>query len=223
MAAPKLFKMIILGAPGSGKGTISSRIVRDFGLKHLSSGDILRSQIMNKTELGREAEQHMAAGGLVPDDIMVGLISSQLQQVQGGRGWLLDGFPRTTPQAQQLQKMHQLDLVVSLEVPHEVIIDRIKGRWVHIPSGRVYNTDFNPPKKQGVDDETGEPLTQRPDDHPEAVARRLETYSSNTEPLLQFYGQLDLLKQFHGTESNKIWPHVYEHLATFLQPSKADK
>lgn len=214
-----MFKMVILGAPGSGKGTISSRLVRDFGLKHLSSGDMLRSQIMKKTALGTAAAKHMSGGGLVPDDVMVSLIAGELEQVNSAeRGWLLDGFPRTRPQAEALQRLHQLELVVSLEVPHEVIIERIKGRWVHVSSGRVYNTDFNPPQKEGVDDVTGEPLTQREDDKPESVLHRLQMYTANTEPLIEFYKSLGIMAQFHGTESNKIWPHVYQHTATILPP-----
>ncbi|KAK7079639.1 GTP:AMP phosphotransferase ak3, mitochondrial, partial [Halocaridina rubra] len=141
----KVFKMIILGAPGSGKGTISSRIVRDFGLKHLSSGDLLRSQIISKTDLGLKAQTYMKDGKLVPDDVMVKLISSELAKINIPT-WLLDGFPRTQPQAEALTQHERLDLVLSLEVPHEIIIDRLKCRWTHLPSGRIYNTDFNPPK-----------------------------------------------------------------------------
>ncbi|KAF2364287.1 Adenylate kinase 3/4 mitochondrial [Trinorchestia longiramus] len=211
-------ELALIGAPGSGKGTISSRIVRDFGLKHLSVGDLLRNQVMKKTELGVKAQEYMSSGSLVPDNIVVGLVSGELKLLSGVEtGWLLDGFPRTKPQAEALQLEHQLDTVVSLEVPHDVIIDRIKGRWVHIPSGRVYNTDFNPPKKPGIDDVTGEQLSQRQDDQPEAVQQRLQTYDKNTEPLIQYYKKLGILKQFHGTESNKIWPFVKEHIATFIE------
>lgn len=207
--------MVILGAPGSGKGTISSRIVRDFGLTHLASGDILRSHILNKTELGVTAQGYMKEGKLVPDDLMVNLIATQLANIKTS-SWLLDGFPRTQPQAQALHQHQQLDLVLSLEVPDEVIIERIKGRWIHLPSGRTYHTEFNPPKVAGVDDVTGEALVQRVDDRPESVAQRLTHYASNTNPVKDFYTQLGLLQSFHGTESNEIWPRVHKYLQIHL-------
>lgn len=211
----KFFRMVILGAPGSGKGTISSRIVRDFGLKHLSSGDLLRSQVLNKTGLGVAAQEYMKAGKLVPDDVMVNLIASELAALKTA-SWLLDGFPRSRPQAEALHKQEKLDLVLSLEVPHEVIIDRIKGRWTHLPSGRIYHTEFNPPKVSGVDDVTGEALIQREDDKPEFVKQRLEEYTSITDPLKGFYDDLEILQVFHGTESNEIWPRVHKYLQNYL-------
>ncbi|KAA0203785.1 hypothetical protein HAZT_HAZT002552, partial [Hyalella azteca] len=156
---------------------------------------------MRKTELGLLAQDYMSSGGLVPDNIVVNLVCGELNSLSDVKtGWLLDGFPRTKPQAEALQLQHQLNSVVSLEVPHAVIVDRIKGRWVHLPSGRVYNTEFNPPQKPGFDDETGEPLIQRPDDQPEAVAQRLLNYERNTEPLIKYYKNLGILQQFHGTE-----------------------
>ncbi|XP_045601558.1 GTP:AMP phosphotransferase AK3, mitochondrial isoform X1 [Procambarus clarkii] len=211
----KLFRMVMLGAPGSGKGTISSRIVRDFGLKHLSSGDLLRSQVLLKTELGLAAETYMKAGKLVPDDVMVNLIASELARMKT-TSWLLDGFPRSRPQAEALHQQEKLDLVLSLEVPDEVIIDRIKGRWTHLPSGRIYHTEFNPPKVLGVDDVTGEPLVQREDDKPESVKQRLDQYAKTTGPLKEFYEDLGILQSFHGTESNEIWPRVHKYLQNYL-------
>lgn len=211
----KLFKMIILGAPGSGKGTIANRVVRDFGLKHLSSGDLLRSQIINKTELGLAAQTYMKAGKLVPDDVMVSLISAELEHVKTS-SWLLDGFPRTRPQAEALNQNEKLDLVLSLEVPHEIIIDRLKCRWTHLPSGRIYNTEFNPPAVEGKDDVTGEPLVQREDDKPESIKQRLDLYTSNTTPLKNFYDELGILEIFRGTESNEIWPRVHKYLQSHL-------
>lgn len=211
----KLFRMVMLGAPGSGKGTISSRIVRDFGLQHLSSGDLLRSQVLLKTELGLAAETYMKAGKLVPDDVMVNLIASELARMKT-TSWLLDGFPRSRPQAEALHQQEKLDLVLSLEVPDEVIIDRIKGRWTHLPSGRIYHTEFNPPKVLGVDDVTGEPLVQREDDKPESVKQRLDQYAKTTGPLKEFYEDLGILQSFHGTESNEIWPRVHKYLQNYL-------
>ncbi|MCL4123170.1 UNVERIFIED_CONTAM: hypothetical protein GTU68_016569, partial [Idotea baltica] len=160
-----MFRMVILGAPGSGKGTISNRIIRDFALKHLSVGDVLRSHVANRSFVGLEAEKYMKSGQLVPDNVMLKLITSELARLQA-TPWLLDGFPRTLSQAQMLSEHTKMDLVLSLDVPSQVIIDRIKDRWIHEPSGRVYNTLFNPPKTQGKDDLTGESLKQRPDDAP---------------------------------------------------------
>ncbi|KAG0715142.1 GTP:AMP phosphotransferase AK3, mitochondrial [Chionoecetes opilio] len=214
----KLFKMVILGAPGSGKGTISSRILRDFGLKHLSSGDILRSQVLKKTDVGQMAEKYMKSGKLVPDETMVKLISSELAGMNTS-AWLLDGFPRTRAQAEALSQHEKLDLVLSLEVPDEVIIERIKGRWTHLTSGRIYHTEFNPPKEPGKDDLTGEPLVQREDDKAESVRRRLELYAANTGPLKALYQELGILENFHGTESNEIWPRVHKYLQGFI-PAK---
>jgi len=213
--------MVIMGAAGSGKGTISSRIVTDFGLKHFSSGDILRSQILQKTALGQKAQAHMAAGGLVPDEVMVGLVARQVgteASMFGSTtaGWLLDGFPRTVPQAKALHALHKVDLVVSLDVPFATIIERIAGRWVHPGSGRVYNTDFNPPKVPGFDDETGEALVQREDDTPAAVEKRLQTYENTSKPLRDFYSELGVLRVFQGTESNVIWPEVRKELKGFI-------
>lgn len=210
-----MFKMVMLGAPGSGKGTISNRILRDFGLKHLASGDLLRAQILNKTELGLEAQKFMKAGKLVPDDVMVNLISSELKDIKTVP-WLLDGFPRTRPQAEALHSYEKLDLVLSLEVPSEVIIDRIKGRWTHLASGRIYHTEFNPPKIPGKDDVTGEDLVQREDDKEESVKQRLELYAKNTGPLKEFYQEMGILKEFTGTESNEIWPRVHKFLQSHL-------
>lgn len=182
----KIVKAIIIGAPGSGKGTISSRIVKDFGMKHLSSGDMLRGQILQKTEAGLNAKKYTDKGDLVPDEIMVKLILNEIHSL-GNVSWLLDGFPRTVAQAIDLHKSEPVNMVISLNVPFEVIIDRIKGRWTHLPSGRVYNTEFNPPKTPGIDDVTGEPLVQRDDDKPETVRQRLETYNRQTKPVLEYY------------------------------------
>ena len=136
---------LIIGAPGSGKGTISNWIVRDFGLVHVSSGDLLRAHLRDGTPLGLEAKSYITAGDLVPDKVMVGLVSSELKQL-GSQAWLLDGFPRTQPQAEALQAETPVNVVVNLCVPFETIIDRIKDRWIHPGSGRVYNLVFNPPK-----------------------------------------------------------------------------
>jgi len=202
---------LIIGAPGSGKGTISNWIVRDFGLTHVSSGDLLRAHMRDGTSLGKEAKAFIDKGDLVPDSVMVGLIASELKKL-GATPWLLDGFPRTQPQAEALQAETPVNVVVNLDVPFDTIIDRIKDRWIHPGSGRVYNLLFSPPKVAGKDDETGEDLIQRDDDKPESVRNRLEVFKANTEPVLEYYRAQGILKDFKGTESKKIWPHVEAYL-----------
>ncbi|CAB4054419.1 AK3 [Lepeophtheirus salmonis] len=182
MRAPSLFH---LRAPGSGKGTISNWIVRDFALAHVSSGDLLRMHLKEKTPLGKKAQQFVDKGELVPDDLMVDLVTSELKKKES-TPWLLDGFPRTRFQAEILHERTPVDVVINLDVPFETIIDRVKDRWVHPGSGRIYNTLFNPPKVPGKDDETGEDLMQREDDKPESVRRRLEIFSDSTRPVLDF-------------------------------------
>eukprot|EP00092_Neocalanus_flemingeri_P027964 GFUD01030360.1.p1 GENE.GFUD01030360.1~~GFUD01030360.1.p1 ORF type:complete len:241 (+),score=49.79 GFUD01030360.1:59-781(+) len=206
---------LIIGAPGSGKGTISNWIVRDFGLIHVSSGDLLRAHLRDGTPLGLEAKSFIAAGNLVPDSVMVGLVASELKKL-GSKPWLLDGFPRTQPQAEALQAETPVNVVVNLCVPFETIIDRIKDRWIHPASGRVYNLAFQPPKVAGKDDETGEDLVQREDDKPESVRNRLEVFQASTEPVLEFYRKQGILQDFHGTESKKIWPHVETYLKSLV-------
>lgn len=206
-----------MGPPGSGKGTISERIVKDFGMKHLSSGDLLRREMMAKTAVGLQAQKFIQDGQLVPDDVMVELICNQLSGLRGS-SWLLDGFPRTVPQADALHKREPADIVLNLAVPFEVIIERIKGRYVHLPSGRVYHTEFNPPKVPGKDDQTGEDLIQREDDKPETVQARLQAYQKQTQPVLEFYRNQGMLAEFVGKYSNEIWPHVHKYLATKTEP-----
>jgi nucleoside-triphosphate--adenylate kinase len=206
---------LIIGAPGSGKGTISNWIVRDFGLQHVSSGDLLRAHMRDGTELGKEAKAFIDKGDLVPDSVMVGLVSSELKKL-GSAPWLLDGFPRTQPQAEALQAETPVNVVVNLDVPFDTIIDRIKDRWIHPGSGRVYNLIFNPPKVPGKDDETGEDLVQRDDDKPESVRNRLEVFKANTAPVLEYYRSQGILEDFKGTESKKIWPHVEKYLKSIV-------
>jgi len=212
--ATKLFKSIILGAPASGKGTISSRIVNSFNLEHISSGDKLRQNIQNKTPIGIEAQKYINEGKLVPDDVMIKFISEELNKIRPV--WLLDGFPRTVAQAKALWNIHKLDVAINLVVPFPVIIDRVKGRWVHLASGRVYNEGFNSPKVPGKDDVTGEPLIQRDDDKPEVVKRRLEQYEKLTRPVIEFYKENGILEEFAGNTSDEIWPKVLNCLATYI-------
>lgn len=207
----KLLKTLILGAPASGKGTISSRIVKKYNVAHVSSGDKLRDHIEKQTELGKEVKKYLNEGKLVPDDVMIKFMITELKKVES-QPWLLDGFPRTVGQANALWKVQPVDVVVNLVVPFEVIIDRVKDRWVHLASGRVYNIGFNTPKVEGKDDVTGEDLVQRPDDKPEAVRKRLEIYDSITRPVIEFYKQKGILKEFEGRTSDEIWPKVTAYL-----------
>ncbi|XP_060082470.1 GTP:AMP phosphotransferase AK3, mitochondrial-like [Ylistrum balloti] len=213
----KVLRAIIMGPPGSGKGTISTRIIKDFNMKHLSSGDLLRAQVINQTSAGMTAKQFIDKGQLVPDDVMVKLILNELNKLEED-SWMLDGFPRTVPQAKALYREKPVDLVLNLNVPFEVIIDRIKGRWTHAPSGRIYHTEFNPPKVVGKDDVTGETLIQRDDDKEETVRKRLQIYQNQTEPVLKFYRKHGILTEFTGKYSNEIWPKVYEFLSTKSEP-----
>eukprot|EP00731_Ephydatia_muelleri_P036012 Em0192g2a len=165
-----------MGPPGSGKGTISSRLVKRFDMTHLSSGDLLRNQLTKRTP----------AGPSRPRSIWK---PPRFGQRPPEKGWLLDGFPRTVAQADELWKHQSLDTVINLDVPFATIIERIRGRWTHIPSGRVYNDSYNPPRVSGRDDVTGEPLVQRPDDHPDTVLKRLQQYETMTKPVLAYYAR----------------------------------
>lgn len=208
----KNFHAIIMGAPGSGKGTISERIIKHFNFNYASTGDIFRSNIRMKTPLGLEAEKYISAGQLAPDDLVIKCILNRVNAI-GNDSWLLDGFPRTIAQAEYLWKFQPVESVIKLNVPHEVIVERLRQRWVHIPSGRVYNLEFNKPKVSGKDDVTGEDLEQREDDKPEIVRKRLEIYEECIKPMADFYRQLDVLNEFNGRTSDEIWPQVERYLA----------
>ncbi|XP_076756325.1 adenylate kinase 3 [Xylocopa sonorina] len=209
------FRAVILGAPASGKGTMSSRIVEHFKVAHISSGDKLRLHMNSNTELGKAVSSYVLSGKFVPDDVMIAMINKEIEQVVD-QNWLLDGFPRTLTQAEKLQKAHPVNLVLYLDVPTEVILNRVKNRWVHLPSGRVYNVGFNSPKVPGKDDVTGEPLSKRDDDKVEIVQERLERYSKATEPILTFYSNLGILNSFRGNTTDELWPHVKKTIAQFL-------
>ena len=179
-------RLIILGAPGSGKGTISSRIVKEFQLNHLSSGDLLRSNIQKGTQIGIKVKDLVAKGQFVSDDLITRIVLPELSGLKGG--WLLDGFPRTLHQCKTLDKQGvTVDRVINLNVPFDEIINRLKHRWIHPASGRVYNLEFNPPKIMNQDDLTGETLIQRPDDQPEVVLKRLQEYEKQTKPIVDYY------------------------------------
>ena len=180
-------KLILLGGPGAGKGTQANYIKEKFAIPQISTGDMLRAAVKAGTPLGIEAKKVMDAGGLVSDEIILGLIDERIQQDDCQNGFLFDGFPRTLEQADALKQKVSVDAVVEIDVDDEEIIRRMSGRRVHVASGRTYHVVFNPPKVEGVDDETGEPLIQRDDDQEETVKKRLDVYHEQTEPLIEYY------------------------------------
>ncbi|MDH5360138.1 MAG: adenylate kinase [Gammaproteobacteria bacterium] len=181
-------KVILLGGPGAGKGTQAQYITEKFGIPQISTGDMLRAAVKAGTPLGLEAKKIMDAGGLVSDDIILGLVDERLKEADCAKGYLLDGFPRTIPQAEGM-KARGVDVehVVEIDVDDAEIIKRMSGRRVHPGSGRTYHVIFNPPKVEGKDDETGEDLIQRDDDQEATVKKRLDIYHEQTEPLVKFY------------------------------------
>ncbi|XP_075037934.1 adenylate kinase 4, mitochondrial [Mixophyes fleayi] len=215
--ASKLLRAVILGPPGSGKGTVCQRIAKNFGLQYLSSGDFLRQNIRSSTEAGVLAKKYMQQSLPVPDDLITRVMLSELEK-KTTHSWLLDGFPRTLVQAEALDKICDLDLVISLNIPFETLKDRLNTRWVHLPSGRVYNLEFNPPHVHGIDDVTGEPLAQQEDDKPDAVVTRLRQYKDVAKPVIERYKSKGILHTFSGTETNKIWPYIYTLLSTKVNP-----
>jgi adenylate kinase len=181
-------RVILLGAPGAGKGTQAQYICKEFGIPQISTGDMLRAAVKAETPLGLAAKEVMDAGRLVSDDIIIGLVKERLEQPDCANGCLFDGFPRTIPQAEALRDSGvNIDHVVEVAVDDEEIIDRMAGRRVHLASGRTYHIIYNPPKKDGFDDETGDPLIQRDDDQESVVRDRLSVYHEQTEPLIHFY------------------------------------
>ena len=183
-------RLILLGAPGAGKGTQAQFIREKFGIPQISTGDMLRAAVKAGTPLGLEAKKVMDAGGLVSDDIIIGLVKDRLLQDDCKSGYLFDGFPRTIPQAEAMKAAGvAIDFVLEIDVPDSDIIDRMSGRRVHVASGRTYHVKYNPPKVAGKDDATGEDLIQRDDDKEETVKKRLEVYHSQTKPLVDYYGK----------------------------------
>jgi adenylate kinase len=181
-------RLILLGGPGAGKGTQANYIKERYQIPQISTGDMLRAAVKAGTELGQKAKAVMDAGGLVPDDVIIGLVKERIKESDCQKGFLFDGFPRTIPQADAMKAAGvAIDAVVDIDVPDEEIIKRMSGRRVHLASGRTYHVVFNPPKAEGKDDVTGEPLIQRDDDKEETVRKRLEVYHAQTEPLISYY------------------------------------
>ncbi|MGM9480935.1 adenylate kinase [Roseateles sp. NT4] len=183
-------RLILLGAPGAGKGTQAAFICKQFGIPQISTGDMLRAAIKAGTQMGLAAKAVMDSGALVSDDIIIGLVKERIAQDDCAKGFLFDGFPRTIPQADAMKAAGvKLDYVLEIDVPFDAIIERMSGRRVHVASGRTYHVKFNPPKTAGKDDETGEELIQREDDKEETVKKRLDVYSAQTRPLVDYYSQ----------------------------------
>jgi len=183
-------KLILLGAPGAGKGTQAAFITEKYGIPQISTGDMLRAAVKAGTTLGLEAKKFMDAGALVPDEVIIGLVKERIKQADCDNGFLFDGFPRTIPQADAMKNAGvDLDYVVEIDVDDAEIIKRLSGRRVHTGSGRTYHVVFNPPKKEGVDDITGEPLIQRDDDKEETIRKRLEVYHTQTRQLVDYYSK----------------------------------
>ena len=183
-------RLILLGAPGAGKGTQANFIKGKFNIPQISTGDMLRAAVKAGTPLGMEAKKVMDAGGLVSDDIIIGLVKDRLKQPDCANGYLFDGFPRTIPQADAMKEAGvAIDYVLEIDVPDTAIIERMSGRWVHQSSGRTYHVTFNPPKVAGKDDITGEDLIQRDDDKEETVRKRLAVYHDQTEVLVDYYNK----------------------------------
>lgn len=181
-------RIILLGAPGAGKGTQAQFIMDKYGIPQISTGDMLRAAVKAGTEMGLEAKKHMDSGGLVPDEVIIGLVKERIAQADCVNGFLFDGFPRTLPQADALKEAGvDIDYVVEVDVPDDEIVTRMAGRRVHMASGRTYHVVFNPPKVEGKDDVTGEDLIQRADDNEETVLKRLDVYHAQTEPLVAYY------------------------------------
>jgi adenylate kinase len=185
--------LIFLGPPGAGKGTIAVKVRDYFHIPHISTGDLFRSHIREKTELGQRVQAILDRGELVPDEITIEMVKQRLGEGDTGKGFILDGFPRTIVQAETLQNFTHISGVLNFELPRQAIIRRLSGRRIAKASGRVYHIDFNPPKVPGKCDETGEDLIQRPDDQPEAIRKRLEVYEKQTFPLIEFYRSRGLL------------------------------
>jgi adenylate kinase len=183
-------RLILLGPPGAGKGTQAAVITKTYNIPQISTGDMLRAAVKAGSPLGLEAKKVMDSGGLVSDDIIIGLVKDRLKQDDCANGYLFDGFPRTIPQAEAMKDAGvQIDLVLEIDVPDSDIVSRMSGRRVHTASGRTYHVHFNPPKVEGKDDVTGEDLIQRDDDREETVRKRLEVYHAQTRQLVDYYGK----------------------------------
>jgi len=219
--------LILLGAPGAGKGTQAERLREDFGIPHIATGDILRAQVADGTELGTEANGYMEAGELVPDDVIVGMITERIAEGDARDGFVLDGFPRNRRQAEALTAALQeldrrLTAALLIAVPDEEVVRRLAGRRICLKNPtHIYHVDFDPPKHANVCDQDGSRLIQRDDDKEETIRRRLEVYHTQTEPLIDYYDRLGLLRRFDGQRSpDEVHDHVRATVATLRLEEK---
>jgi adenylate kinase len=210
--------LILLGPPGAGKGTQAARLREDFGLPYIATGDLLREHRDNETDLGREAKEYMERGELVPDELVVQMILDKISE-EGADGFLLDGFPRNRAQAEALggaldERGQRLTAALMIDVPDELVVERITGRR-QCSNGHVYHVKYDPPKHDDVCDQDGKPLTQRDDDKPETVKKRLDVYHRETSPLIDYYDDKGLLRRFDGTrDKTEVHDHIRATLAT---------
>ncbi len=188
-------RMVFLGPPGAGKGTVASKAKEFYAIPHISTGDLFRSNIKNETELGLQVKSILASGGLVPDSITIEMVRNRLAEPDCANGFILDGFPRTIPQADALAEMTDLDAVVDFQISSEEVVERLSGRRMCPSTGKIYHILFNPPKVAGKDDDTGEDLIQREDDKEEAIKHRLEVYVAQTQPLIDYYKAKGLIRE----------------------------
>ncbi len=193
--------LIFLGPPGAGKGTIAAIVKDAYKIPHISTGDLFRANIKNETELGKQVKEILASGNLVPDEITIKMVENRLSESDANDGYILDGFPRTIAQADALASMSDVDYVVNFVIERETILKRLSGRRVCKSTGRTYHILYNPPKVEGIDDETGEPLIQRDDDKEEAILNRLDVYEKSTAPLIDYYKKKGLLIDLDASKS----------------------
>lgn len=216
-------RLMLLGAPGAGKGTQANLLTQHFNIPQISTGDMLRTAVADQTPIGLQAKEVMARGELVPDQIIIAMVKARLQQPDCRNGFLFDGFPRTIPQAEALKAAGvHLDHVVEIKLSDEEIIHRLSGRRVHISSGRVYHIDFSPPKRAGYDDLTNEPLIQREDDHENTIRNRLSVYHQQTEPLITFYSRWHALGDpaaplFHQVSGEGQVDNIFENILSLIK------
>ena len=219
---PPQLNLILIGPPGAGKGTQAERLQEDFRLPFISTGEMLRAHVKEGSELGKAAKAHMDAGGLVPDDLIVAMAAERLDEDDTQDGFILDGFPRTTAQAEALEQQldhegRRITAALLLEVPDAEIIKRIAGRRVCVKAGHNYHVDYDPPKNPDICDQDGSRLIQREDDRPEVVRRRLAVYHDQTAPLVDFYDERGLLRRVDGTRApTEVHDHIRALIATLL-------
>ena len=212
--------LILLGPPGAGKGTQAERLVEDFELPYFATGDMLRAAVQEGSPLGQQAKEYMDRGDLVPDEVITGVIIERIDSPEAADGFLLDGFPRTVPQAEafdaEVERLgRRLTATLLIDVPDEDVIRRLSGRRVCAKAGHLYHVDFDPPAREGVCDHDGSPLEQRDDDKPETIRHRLEVYDRQTRPLIDYYDERGILRRFDGSRKpGEVHDHILATLAT---------